>query len=160
MDTTLVNPVLSGVDFAPGSEVVNGVYTPWASVHNITIAELSYISLAQNFPGKNITSNALAAFAIGNDVFANFGSSQDGELRRGNNLDDGVPNTYPQYIHYGIEFYGSGTLTSTVQCEGETDAQCSAGNGQSGITPGHFFSYGVELGATGCGGGIPTLPTK
>ncbi|KAF2229659.1 lipase, partial [Viridothelium virens] len=186
MDTAPVTPVLSGVNFPPGTQVMNGVYTPWLSVHNQTIAEvrrliglypnytlestghslggaltyLSYISLAQNFPGKNITSNALAAFAIGNDIFANFGSSQQGELRRGNNVDDGVPNTYPQFTHYGIEFYGNGTLASTVQCEGETDSQCSAGNGLTYITPGHFFSFGIELGTTGCGGGIPSVPTK
>ncbi|KAL9088907.1 MAG: hypothetical protein Q9165_005964 [Trypethelium subeluteriae] len=152
MDTTPITPVLSGVNFPPGTQVMNGVYLPWSS--------LSYISLAQNFPEKNITSNALAAFAIGNDVFANFGSSQQGELRRGNNVADGVPNTYPQFTHYGIEFYGNGTLASTVQCEGETDPQCSAGNGLTYITPGHFFSYGIELGTTGCGGGIPSVPTK
>ena len=96
---------------------MNGVYTPWSSVHDIVIAEfkrlielypnyslesaghslggsltyLSYIALAQNFPGKPLVSNALAAFPIGNTEFANFGTSQKGELRRGNNYDDGVP---------------------------------------------------------------------
>ena len=97
--------------------MILGVYGPWASVHDSVIAEvrrlialypsytlestghslggsftyLSYIALAQNFPGKSLTSNALAAFQIGNSVFANFGTSQKGELRRGNNANDGVP---------------------------------------------------------------------
>ena len=97
--------------------MINGVYSPWASVHNQVIAEvkrlvelypdytlestghslggsltyLSYIALAQNFRGKSITSNAQAAFPIGNSIFANFGSSQKGLLRRGDNAGDGVP---------------------------------------------------------------------
>ena len=99
---------------------MNGLYLPWSSVHDEVIAEvrsliarfptytlettghslggsltyLSYIALAQNFPGKAITSNALAAFPIGNSIFANFGSAQTGFLRRGNNAMDGVPVTY------------------------------------------------------------------
>ena len=94
-----------------------GLYIPWLSVHDKVIAEvssliaqfptytlestghslggsltyLSYIALAQNFPGKPITSNALAAFPIGNSIFADFGSAQAGLLRRGNNANDGVP---------------------------------------------------------------------
>jgi hypothetical protein len=52
---------------------------------------LSYIALAQNFPDKDITSNALAAFPIGNQAFADFANSQNGTLRRGNNKNDGVP---------------------------------------------------------------------
>lgn len=94
-----------------------GVYNPWASVHTSVISAvsslvdkypsytlestghslggsltyLSYIALAQNFPGKSITSNALAAFPIGNAAFANFGQSQAGLLDRGNNAGDGVP---------------------------------------------------------------------
>ena len=113
----LVTPVLSGVTFPPGTEVMAGVFGPWASVHDQVIAEvqrlvnlypdyslestghslggsltyLSYIALAQNFQEKNVTSNALAAYPIGNAIFADFGSSQKGYLRRGNNEDDGVP---------------------------------------------------------------------
>lgn len=96
---------------------MRGVYNPWASVHDAVITEVkslvakypdytlesaghslggaliyvSYVALAQNFPGKTITSNALAAFPIGNAAWANFGSSQNGTLNRGNNVADGVP---------------------------------------------------------------------
>ena len=103
---------------------MSGVYTPWSSVHDTVIAEvkslvsrypdytlestghslggsltyLSYIALAQNFPGKSLTSNALAAFPIGNSVFANFGSAQTGLLRRGNNAGDGVPVSYSLHL--------------------------------------------------------------
>lgn len=96
---------------------MNGVYKPWSSVHDSVISAvndlvqkypnytlestghslggsltyLSYIALAQNFPEKDIISNALAAFPIGNQAFADFGSSQNGTLRRGNNKNDGVP---------------------------------------------------------------------
>lgn len=98
-----------------------GIFKPWSSIHDDVIAEvrrlaemypdyslettghslggsltyLSYIALAQNFPDKDITSNALAAFAIGNGAFADFGSSQQGLLRRGNNFLDGVPVSRP-----------------------------------------------------------------
>jgi hypothetical protein len=117
IDTTLVTPSLSGVNFPSGVQVMAGVYNPWASVHNTVISAvrsliaeypsytlestghslggsltyLSYIALAQNFPGKSIASNALAAFPIGNTAFANFGQSQAGVLDRGNNALDGVP---------------------------------------------------------------------
>lgn len=96
---------------------MHGIYSPWSSVHDEVIAEVkslvaqypaytleslghslggsltyvSYIALAQNFPGKAITSNALAAYPIGNQVFADFGTSQAGTLNRGNNAGDGVP---------------------------------------------------------------------
>ena len=117
IDTYPVTPRLSGVSFPPGTQVMTGVLTPWSSVHDQIIAEvkrltalypsytlettghslggsltyLSYISLAQNFPGKSITSNAQAAFPIGNTDFASFGTAQNGLLRRGNNYEDGVP---------------------------------------------------------------------
>jgi putative lipase involved disintegration of autophagic bodies len=94
---------------------MRGVYNPWASVHDAVIAEVkslvaqypdytlestghslggsltyvSYVALAQNFPGKAITSNALAAFPIGNAAWASFASSQSGTLNRGNNVADG-----------------------------------------------------------------------
>ena len=171
-----MTPSLSGVRFPAGTQVMTGVYTPWASVHNQAIAEvrrlialfpsytlestghslggsltyLSYIALAQNFPGKSITSNAQAAFPIGNSIFANFGSSQSGLLRRGNNAADGVPNMYPQFTHYGTEFYGYGSAATTVKCSGERDLSCSAGDGQITVSAGHFQSYGIILGAAGC----------
>lgn len=96
---------------------MHGLYLPWSSVHDEVIAEvqrlvaqypdytlestghslggsltyMSYIALAQNFPGKEITSNAMAAFPIGNQAFADFGTAQNGTLNRGNNVNDGVP---------------------------------------------------------------------
>jgi putative lipase involved disintegration of autophagic bodies len=96
---------------------MKGVYQPWAAVHDEVIAEvqsliaqypgytlestghslggaltyMSYIALAQNFPTKPIRSNALAAFPIGNQAFADFGTAQNGTLIRGNNANDGVP---------------------------------------------------------------------
>jgi hypothetical protein len=117
IDTTLVTPSLSGVSFPSDVRIMTGVYTPWSSVHASVITEvrrliglyptytlestghslggsltyMSYIALAQNFPTKSITSNALAAFPIGNAAFAAFGTAQAGLLRRGNNYGDGVP---------------------------------------------------------------------
>jgi putative lipase involved disintegration of autophagic bodies len=68
-------------------------YTLETTGHSLggSLTYMSYIALAQNFPEKNITSNALAAYPIGNEAFAKFGSSQHGLLRRGTNLNDGVP---------------------------------------------------------------------
>lgn len=105
------------MDFPAGIQIMQGLASPWGAVHDEVIAEvaslieqypsytlestghslggaltyMSYIALAQNFPGKNITSNALAAFPIGNAAFAAFGTAQEGLLRRGNNAGDGVP---------------------------------------------------------------------
>jgi putative lipase involved disintegration of autophagic bodies len=96
---------------------MEGIVSPWSSIHSDVISEvaslieqypdytlesaghslggsltyLSYVALAQNFPDKQITSNAMAAFPIGNAAWASFGSSQNGTLNRGNNVDDGVP---------------------------------------------------------------------
>ena len=132
VNTALVIPRLSGVNFPSAARVMTGVFTPWASVHDQVIAEvrrlinlcpsytlestghslggsltyLSYIDLTQNFPTKSVTSNALATFPIGNSAFASFGQSQKGVLRWGNNALDGVPNMYvgaPQnFVHCGI----------------------------------------------------------
>ncbi|MCJ1242537.1 hypothetical protein MMC14_010546 [Varicellaria rhodocarpa] len=172
-----VIPVLSGVSFPLGTLVMAGLYLPWLSVHDQVIAEvtsliaqfptytlettghslggsltyLSYISLAQNFPGIPITSNALAAFPIGNSIFAAFGTAQGGLLRRGNNANDGVPNMYPSYTHYGVEFFGSGTAPSTLQCSGQRDPACSAGDGQFTVSLGHFSSFGINMAFDGCG---------
>ncbi|PWY71141.1 lipase [Aspergillus eucalypticola CBS 122712] len=179
-DVILVTPSLSGVSFPSGVQVMQGVYWPWSSVHDTVIAEvkalieqypdydlestghslggsltyLSYIALAQNFPEKNVISNALAAYPIGNSAFANFGTSLNGTLNRGNNAGDGVPNLYvsaPTYfVHYGTEYYSSGTQSSTVKCVGERDTQCSAGDGQVGITLAHFSNFGVVMDEAGC----------
>lgn len=96
---------------------MSGVNRPWSAVHNDVIAEvksliakypdytlestghslggaltyISYVALSQNFPDKQITSNALAAFPIGNEAWANFAGSLKGTLNRGNNAADGVP---------------------------------------------------------------------
>ncbi|OCL13182.1 putative lipase [Glonium stellatum] len=176
IDTVLVTPSLSGVNFPSGVQIMTGVYTPWKAVHDSVISAvkslvakypdytlestghslggsltyMSYIALAQNFPGKFLTSNALAAFPIGNAAFAAFGTAQTGLLRRGTNALDGVPNMYPFYTHFGTEFYGSGTAATTLKCTGERDLTCSAGNGLTGVTTGHFQSFGVSLGFTGC----------
>ncbi|KUL87547.1 hypothetical protein ZTR_04522 [Talaromyces verruculosus] len=182
IDTTLTTPSLSGVNFPEGVKIMAGLTRTWGAVHDEVIAEvsslierypsytlestghslggaltyLSYIALAQNFPGKNITSNALAAFPIGNSAFAAFGSAQDGLLRRGNNVGDGVPNMYVtapyDLVHYGEEIYSYGTALTCLLCSGERDLQCSAGNGLVGVTPGHFSSFGVALGLAGCVG--------
>jgi hypothetical protein len=127
LDTALVTPKLSGVDFPSGAMVMAGINIPWSAVHDEVIMEakrlvdkypdytlestghslggaltyLSYISLCQNFPGKTVTSNALAAFPIGNQAFADFGSSQHGTLSRGNNALDGVP------VSFSISFFQS-----------------------------------------------------
>jgi hypothetical protein len=116
-NTALVTPSLSGVNFPVGVQIMKGVNDPWNSVHDSVISEvksllakypdytlesaghslggaltyISYVALAQNFPGVPITSNALAAFPIGNTAWVNFGSSQNGTLNRGNNANDGVP---------------------------------------------------------------------
>ncbi|CEJ56147.1 hypothetical protein PMG11_02367 [Penicillium brasilianum] len=180
VDTTLVTPSLSGVIFPSGVQIMNGVYRPWASVHDDVITEVkslvakypdytlestghslggaltyvSYVALAQNFPGISITSNALAAFPIGNAAWASFGSAQHGTLNRGNNVADGVPNMYIQspynFQHYGVEYYSSGTAATCVRCSGERDTACSAGNGQYGVTIGHFQSFGITMGSAGC----------
>lgn len=117
VDTTLVTPSLSGVTFPSGVKIMRGINRPWSSVHEDVIKEvkslvekypdyalestghslggslsyLSYVALAQNFPDKEITSNALAAFPIGNEAWADFASSQNGTMNRGNNAADGVP---------------------------------------------------------------------
>ncbi|KAI9934285.1 hypothetical protein ASPWEDRAFT_107307 [Aspergillus wentii DTO 134E9] len=184
VDTSLVTPNLSGVDWPSGAKIMNGISRPWSAVHDEIIDEvkslvqkypsyslestghslggaltyISYVALAQNFPNKNITSNAMAAFPIGNSEFADFGNKQHGTLNRGNNNGDGVPNMYVMwpwsFEHYGTEYYSSGNEGSTVKCDGERDKSCSAGNGQIGVTAGHFQSFGVTLGAAGCGSSL------
>lgn len=117
VDTTLVTPSLSGVTFPSGVKIMSGVNRPWSAVHDDVITEvksliakypdytlestghslggaltyISYVALAQNFPDKEITSNALAAFPIGNEAWANFAGSLSGTMNRGNNAADGVP---------------------------------------------------------------------
>lgn len=117
VNTTLVTPSLSGVNFPSGVQIMTGIYTPWKSVHDTVISAaksliakypdytlestshslggsltyILYIALAQNFPTKSITSNALAAFPVGNAAFAAFGMAQTDLLRRGNNALNCVP---------------------------------------------------------------------
>ncbi|KAJ5155890.1 hypothetical protein N7492_008693, partial [Penicillium capsulatum] len=180
IDTTLVTPSLSGVDFPSGVKIMRGINRPWSSVHEDVIKEvkslvekypdytlestghslggsltyISYVALAQNFPDKEITSNAMAAFPIGNEAWANFASSQNGTMNRGNNAADGVPNMYVtapyNLVHYGTEYYSSGTKASCKKCDGQRDRSCSAGNGMYSVTAGHFQSFGVTLGGAGC----------
>ncbi|KAJ5760506.1 lipase [Penicillium odoratum] len=187
VDTTLVVPSLSGVTFPSGARIMNGISSPWSAVHDEIIAEvkslveqypdyslestghslrgsltyLSYVALASNFPGKDITSNAMAAFPIGNQAWVTFAESFNGTLNRGNNYDDGVPNMYIQtpyeFVHFGTvsrtslnEYYSYGTQATCVKCSGERDTSCSAGNGQYSVTPGHFSSFGIALGYAGC----------
>lgn len=120
IDTTLVTPSFSGVNFPSGVRIMRGINKPWSAVHDTVIAEvksliakypdytleatghslggsltyISHVALAQNFPDKTVTSNALAAFPIGNAAWASFASSQKGTLNRGNNIADGVPVSY------------------------------------------------------------------
>ncbi|KAJ5539747.1 lipase [Penicillium frequentans] len=180
VDTTLVTPSLSGVTFPSGAHIMHGISSPWSAVHDTIISEvqslvekypdytlestghslggaltyISYVALASNFPDTEITSNAMAAFPIGNQAWADFANSFNGTMNRGNNIDDGVPNMYIEapydFIHYGTEYYSSGTQATVVKCSGERDTSCSAGNGQYGVTAGHFSSFGVEMGYAGC----------
>lgn len=97
---------------------MSGISRPWSAVHDTVIAEvknliakypdytleatghslggsltyISHVALAQNFPDKQLTSYAMAAFPIGNEAWANFAGSQSkATLYRGNNIGDGVP---------------------------------------------------------------------
>ncbi|OJJ95201.1 hypothetical protein ASPACDRAFT_36491 [Aspergillus aculeatus ATCC 16872] len=186
VDTTLVTPSLSGINFPSGAQIMHGIYSPWSSVHDTVISEvktlvekypdydlestghslggsltyMSYIALTQNFPEKTVISNALAAYPIGNSAFAEFGTSQNGTLNRGNNAGDGVPRMEnADRAHRTCTSCGlttlftterSGTQSSTVKCSGERDTQCSAGNGQLGVTAGHFSNFGIAMGMAGC----------
>jgi hypothetical protein len=118
VSTTLVTPSLSGVNFPSGVKIMSGINRPWSAVHDGIISEvktliakypdytleatghslggsltyISHVALAQNFPEKQLTSYAMAAFPIGNEAWANFAGSQaKGTLYRGNNIGDGVP---------------------------------------------------------------------
>ncbi|KAJ6167701.1 hypothetical protein N7497_000544 [Penicillium chrysogenum] len=147
ISTNLVTPSFSGVDFPSGVKIMSGINRPWKAVHDDVISE--------NFPEKQITSYALAAFPIGNDAWANFASSQaKGTMYRGNNIADGVPNMYVglplNFKHYGTEIYSSGLRATTRKCDGQRDRACSAGNGMYGVTAGHFQSFGVGMGVAGC----------
>lgn len=103
--------------FPSGVKIMRGINRPWSSVHEDVIKEvkslvekypdyslestghslggsltyISYVALAQNFPDKEITSNALAAFPMGNEAWASFAGSLNGTMNRGNNAGDGVP---------------------------------------------------------------------
>lgn len=107
---------------------MRGINRPWSAVHDTVIAEvkaliakyptytleatghslggaltyISHVALAQNFPGKALTSTALAAFPIGNSAWATFAGSQSGKLKRGNNALDGVP-VSPDYKQKSLD---------------------------------------------------------
>ncbi|KGO70587.1 Lipase, class 3 [Penicillium italicum] len=203
IDISLINPKLSGVTFPADVKIMRGIHRPWSAVHDTIIAEvkslvekypgysleavghslggaltyIAHVALAQNFPGKELTSNALNTFPIGNEAWATFATSQPGTLNRGNNYLDGVPNMYSSSLvnfkHYGTvsypnealsykfsiayaldhsqEYYSSGTGASTVKCEGQRDKSCSAGNGMYSVTVGHLASFGVVMLTAGCG---------
>ncbi|CAG8908420.1 unnamed protein product [Penicillium egyptiacum] len=181
IDIHLVTPSLSGVTFPSNVKVMRGIDRPWSAVHDTVIGEvksliakypdytleaighslggsltyIAHVALAQNFPGKEITSNALAAFPIGNEAWANFASSQPGTLNRGNNVLDGVPNMYVSglvnFKHYGTEYYSNGSEASCVKCEGQRDRDCSAGNGIYSVNVGHISSFGITMLTAGCG---------
>ncbi|MCJ1314561.1 hypothetical protein MMC25_008243 [Agyrium rufum] len=181
LDIAPVIPLLSGVSFPFGSVVMAGVYLPWVSVHDEVMAEvrnlvarfptysieatghslggslsyLSYVALVQNFPGKSVTARALAAFPIGNSVFASWAGGLPGTMIRGTNAADGVPNMYTAiFTHYGTEIFSSGTASSCVLCSGERDNACSAGDGYFTVSLGHLQSFGINMALDGCGGGI------
>ncbi|KAJ5687178.1 hypothetical protein N7536_009797 [Penicillium majusculum] len=181
IDIALITPELSGVNFPSDVKIMRGVHRPWSAVHDTIITEvkaliakypdytleavghslggaltsIAHVALAQNFPDKSLVSNALNAFPIGNQAWADFGTSQSGTFNRGNNVLDGVPNMYStplvNFKHYGTEYYSSGTEASTVKCEGQRDKSCSAGNGMYAVTPGHVASFGVVMLTAGCG---------
>lgn len=121
IDLLLVVPELSGVTFPEDAKIMQGISKTWGSVHDEVVSEvtslvekypeysleatghslggsltyISYVALSQVFPEKEIIGNAIAAYPIGNQEFADFGSSQSGTLNRGNNADDGVPVSKP-----------------------------------------------------------------
>lgn len=119
IDILLSDPELSGVNFPEDAKIMLGISKTWGSVHDEVVSEvkslvkkypeysleatghslggsptyISYVALSQVFPEKKVIGNAMAAYPIGNQAFADFGSSQNGTLNRGNNADDGVPVT-------------------------------------------------------------------
>ncbi|KAE8311178.1 Alpha/Beta hydrolase protein [Aspergillus transmontanensis] len=177
-DTTTVTPDIPGVDFPIGTRIMEGIHRPWLAVHGEVVSEiqrllaqfpeysleltghslggsliyLAYIVLHQIFPG-NITGYALASFPIGNQEFADFGAIQRGDMFRGNSKGDGTPNMYSgepwNFKHYGIEYYSDGSREGTIQCHGNRDQDCSAGNGLHIATLAHFNSFGIEIGILG-----------
>ncbi|KAE8346450.1 hypothetical protein BDV24DRAFT_147604 [Aspergillus arachidicola] len=177
-DTTTVTPDIPGVDFPIGTRIMEGIHRPWLAVHGEVVSEiqrllaqfpeysleltghslggsliyLAYIALQQIFPG-NITGYALAAFPIGNQEFADFGAIQRGDMFRGNSKGDGTPNMYSgkpwNFKHYGIEYYSDGSREGTIECHGNRDQDCSAGNGLHITTLAHFNSFGIEMGILG-----------
>lgn len=55
--------------------------------------------------------------------------------------------------HFGTEYYGNGTRAATLECDGERDTQCSAGNGWMIPTLSHYVDFGVSMkveGAVAC----------
>jgi hypothetical protein len=48
IDTTLVTPSLSGVNFPSCVQIMTGIYTPWKSVHDTVISAVK--SLIAKYP--------------------------------------------------------------------------------------------------------------
>ncbi|KAE8154176.1 Alpha/Beta hydrolase protein [Aspergillus avenaceus] len=117
LDTKTVVPHIPNVEFPLGAGIMQGIYRPYMSVHDEIVMQianlqlrypdyaieitghslggslvyLAHIAINQIFKDSNITSYALSAYPIGNQVYANFGAAQRGVLFRGNPKDDGVP---------------------------------------------------------------------
>ncbi|TLD18259.1 putative transporter [Venturia nashicola] len=132
-----------------------------------SLTYLGFPVLAQIFPNKEIVASPLNAFPIGNEAFAQHSTqllSNKRIVRRGTQHNDGVPNMYTTssplsklplasvLSHYGIEYYSNGSQPTTLRCEGERDKSCSAGNGATGPTPQHHYSFGVDMGPSGAMG--------
>ncbi|KAE8319502.1 Alpha/Beta hydrolase protein [Aspergillus transmontanensis] len=179
LDSTTVSPTIPDTHFPTGAKIMQGIHRPWLAVHNDVISEirnllgqypefslesmghslggsltyLSYIVLKQSFPHTNITGYALAAFPIGNQEFADLGTMQGGNMFRGNSKGDGTPNEYVNkpwnFKHYGMEYYSDGSREGTIQCQGNQDPACSAGNGVNFPTLAHFHIFGVDFGLLG-----------
>ncbi|KOC13414.1 putative extracellular triacylglycerol lipase [Aspergillus flavus AF70] len=179
LDSTTVSPTIPDTHFPTGAKIMQGIHRPWLAVHNDVISEirnllgqypeyslepmghslggsltyLAYIVLKQSFPHSNITGYALAAFPIGNQEFADLGTMQGGNMFRGNSKGDGTPNEYVNqpwnFKHYGVEYYSDGSREGTIQCQGNEDQACSAGNGLNFPTVAHFHLFGVDFGLLG-----------
>lgn len=59
--------------------------------------------------------------------------------------------TAENFYHYGTEYFSCGSPADTFKCDGERDTQCSAGDGDVGVTDGHYASFGVVMETVGCG---------
>jgi hypothetical protein len=58
---------------------------------------------------------------------------------------------WPQFSHYGTEYYGPGVQPLTLKCSGERDLLCSAGDGWFTVDLQHISNSGVTMLLAGCG---------